>query len=44
MIDDLVELASPMSAISNSIPDWVAQFAHLAQQYRDVGVWGEQGT
>jgi hypothetical protein len=31
-----------MSAISNSIPDWVGQFAGLAQQYREAGVWGNQ--
>ena len=37
-------LASQMSAISNSIPDWVAQSSYLVQQYRDVGLWGTQAS
>ncbi len=44
MIDDLVELASQMSAISNSIPPWVEQFSNLAQQYSEVGLWRMQAS
>jgi len=33
-----------MSAISNSIPDWVEKFAHLAQQYREAGVRRTQAS
>ena len=36
--------AAQVSTISNSIPDWVEQFSHLAQQYREVGAWGKQGS